>query len=272
MRCAAFTVDVDRDVNESRFGQVEGCSRSCPVPRFTSTSKGLELLVDLLDDLNIRSTFFLEGEVVEHWSGDRDLVGLLAGHEVASHAHAHEDLTGASTGIALSADWLDAIVGRSLATIEDSLGRRPVGFRAPYQHINEEVTRVLARRGLLYDSTLFADVASGLRGYRLPGGLLEVPLAQGRDRNDRKVQSYLWPLHEHRRMPADYLQLLTGFDEGILVLADHSWHVVESLNGLRTAEQTSQEVERVRQVLQGALDMGIGFMTLEEYVRSEVEG
>lgn len=269
MRHAAFTVDVDRDVNEPRPGQLEACSRNCATPRFTSTAKGLVLLVDLLNELGIRGTFFLEGETVERWPGERSLAEILDGHEIAAHGYAHEDLTGESTGIAPSPDWLDAIIGRSLAVIEDTVGRRPVGFRAPYQHINEQVAMALAGRGLLYDSTAFADVATGLHPYRLPSGLLEVPLAQGIDHRGRRLQSYLWPLHEGKRPVADYLHLLSQFDRGVLVLGDHSWHIVESLNGLRTDRQVVDEVDRTRQVLQGALDRGIGFMTLEAYCRPE---
>jgi peptidoglycan/xylan/chitin deacetylase (PgdA/CDA1 family) len=269
MRHAAFTVDVDRDVNEPRPGQLEACTRNCPAPRFTSTAQGLVLLVDLLNELGIRGTFFLEGETVERWPGEGSIAEILDGHEIASHGYAHEDLTGESTGIAPSPDWLDAIIGRSVAVIEDAVGRRPVGFRAPYQHINEQVTTVLAGRGLRYDSTHFADVAGGLRPYRLPSGLLEIPLAQGTDRQGKRMQSYLWPLHEGKRPVADYLHLLSRSDEGLLVLGDHSWHMVESLNGPRSARQVIEEVDRTRQVLQGALDQGLAFMTLEDYVRLE---
>jgi peptidoglycan-N-acetylglucosamine deacetylase len=270
MRLAAFTVDVDRDVNEPRPGQVEAGTRNCPAPRFTSTATGLVLLVDLLNELGIRGTFFLEGETVERWPGERSISEVLEGHEIAAHGYAHEDLTGESTGIAPSPDWLDAIIGRSVAVIEDATGHRSAGFRAPYQHLDEQAARVLAGRGLLYDSTEFAEVTGGLRPYRLPGGLLEIPLAQGRDRRGKRLQSYLWPLHEGKRPVADYIHLLSQYEEGMLVLADHTWHVPESLNGLRTSQQVIEEVDRTRRVLQGALDQGIVFMTLEEYVRREV--
>ncbi len=271
MRYAAFTVDVDRDVNEPRSGQLEACSRNCPIPRFTSTARGLELLVDLLNELGIRGTFFLEGEAIERWPGKRSISDLLDGHEIAAHGYAHEDLTGESTGIAPSPDWLDAIIGRSLAAIEDVMGRRPVGFRAPYQHIDGRVDAVLIKRGLLYDSTRFADLPGDLRPYPLPGELWEIPLAQGFDPRGKRMQSYLWPLHEGKRPVADYLHILDQYGDGIMVLADHSWHIVESLTGLRTAEQANDEVGRIRQLLQGALDKEIEFMTLEDYVLKEVE-
>ena len=263
MRYAAFTVDVDRDINEPRSGQLEGCSRGYPTPRFSSTLRGTALLADLLNELGIKGTFFLEGEMAER-CGKGELYALLHGQEIASHGYAHEDLTGTSTGIIPSIDWLDAIVGRSLAAIEDAFGRRPAGFRAPYQHFDGTVASVLARRGLVYDSSLFADAPG--RPYRLQEGLMEVPLLQGTGPDGRRMQSYLWPLHEGRRPPSHYLHLMPQQEGGVMVLADHSWHVVESLKGPRTDDQIEQEMGSVRAILEGLLEQGVEFMTLEEHV------
>jgi peptidoglycan/xylan/chitin deacetylase (PgdA/CDA1 family) len=262
---AAFTIDVDRDVNEPRLGQLEGGSRSCPYPRFSSTLSGLQALVELLNELNISATFFLEGEVVERCGEEEGMKELLKGHEIASHSFSHEDLTGESTGVYLSSEWIDAIVGRSLATIEDVLGRRPSGFRAPYQHIDERVMSVLARRGILYDSTLFADVPKA-QAYKVSDELIEIPLTRGKGLDGRSMQSYLWPLHEGKRKPADYFHLLSQQSDGFLVLADHSWHITESLEGLRTEKEAQYELLQVRAVIEGMIDRGVEFMTLEEYV------
>jgi len=269
MRCAAFTLDVDRDVNVPREGLVEAACRGSPIPRYSSTIQGLKMILDMLDGLGIKGTFFLEGEAAEVLSADIDLRDLMRGHEVAAHGYAHEDLTGESTGIIPSEEWLDAIIGRSLAAIEDVTGARPRGFRAPYQHINELVEGVLQRRGLMYDSTLFAEMSSGLRPYRLSSGLIEVPLAQGRDATGRRMQSYLWPLHEDRRNVDDYLRLTEQHKDGLFVLADHSWHVMESLSGLRAPERAEVEVGKVHDILQGIMDQGVEFMTLDKYVQME---
>jgi peptidoglycan/xylan/chitin deacetylase (PgdA/CDA1 family) len=269
MRYAAFTVDVDRDVNEPRAGAVEAACRGSAVPRYDSTLEGLEAIVAMLNELGIKGTFFMEGQAAQVLSRRTDLKALLRGHEIAAHGYAHEDLTGESTGVVPSEEWLDAIVGRSLAAVEDTFGTRPQGFRAPYQHINDLVTRVLLTRGLRYDSTLFANVGSAIRPYALPGGLTEVPLAQGRDLTGRRIQSYLWAMHEGRRGPEDYLHLISQHREGILVLADHSWHIAESLSGGREDTRTEGEIAKVREVLRSALREGIEFMTLEGYLNAE---
>lgn len=272
MRFAAFTVDVDRDVNEPGAGSVEGRCRGGAAPRYSSTREGLEILVEVLGELGIKGTFFWEGRAAEVLSEHMDLRGLMRGHEVAAHGYEHEDLTGESTGVQPSEEWLDAIVGRSLAAAETVFGWRPEGFRCPYQHIDGTVARVLMQRGLRYDSTLFGDVGTGLRPYRLDGELLEVPLAQDRDAGGKKLQSYLWPMHEGRRGPGDYLKLAAAHTEGLLVLADHSWHIAESLGGERGGERTEREAGNVRKVLRGALDLGIEFVTVSEYLRSSPGG
>ncbi|MBI0582769.1 MAG: polysaccharide deacetylase family protein [Methanomassiliicoccus sp.] len=272
MRLAAFTVDVDRDVNEPRAGTVESVCRRSSGPRYTSTRDGLELLVDMLGDLGIRGTFFFEGEAAERLSEDLDLRELMRGHEIAAHGYAHEDLTGESTGIVPSEEWLDAMIGRSLAAVESVFGVRPSGFRAPYQHLNGDVIRVLMMRGLRYDSTLFADVASGLRPYSLSGSLLEVPLAQGTDRSGRRIQSYLWAMHEGRRGPEDYLHLIGQHHDGLMVLADHSWHIAESLGGGPEEGRGGREIGKVRALLEKAMSSGVEFITIEDHFRAEEKG
>lgn len=268
VRYAAFTVDVDRDVNEPRAGTVESQCRGGTGPRYSSTREGLELLVSMLDDLGIKGTFFWEGRAAEVLSERMDLGELMRGHEVAAHGYEHEDLTGDSTGIRPSEEWLDAIVGRSLSSIEEVFGRRPDGFRCPYQHIDGTVARVLMQRGLRYDSTLFGDVGAGLRPYPLAGDLMEVPLAQYREADGRKLQSYLWPMHEDRRGPDDYLRLASAHDDGLLVLADHSWHIIESLGGERGEERARREIGNVKKVLTMMMAQGIEFVTVGEHLRS----
>jgi len=271
MRFAAFTVDVDRDVNEPRAGTVESVCRGGTGPRYTSTAEGLQRLVDMLRDMGVPATFFWEGRAAEVLSTELDLRTMMKGHEIAAHGYEHEDLTGESTGVRPSEEWLDAIIGRSLSAAEEALGFRPEGFRCPYQHIDGTVARVLMQRGLRYDSTLFGEIGSGLRPYRMEGELLEVPLAQGRDAAGKRLQSYLWPMHEGRRGPEDYLRLMSGHDDGLLVLADHSWHIAESLGGERGGDRVEREIGHVRRVLEGAMEQGIELVTVSAYLRSWAE-
>ena len=63
-----FTVDADRDVNIPIPGSVAAGSidrGSGTGPRFSSSERGMSVLVDLLDDIGVRGTFFLEGRTAE---------------------------------------------------------------------------------------------------------------------------------------------------------------------------------------------------------------
>lgn len=269
MRLAAFTVDVDRDVNIPMEGRKEAISRAVngeTGPRFSSSRRGLELLVEALNRSGIRATFFLEAETAQRISETVDLGSLLRGHEVASHGWCHEDLTGESTKVTMCAEEVGEVLDRSARVIEDVTGQRVKGFRAPYQHVSLEALDELSARGYLYDSSLTRDIADrAILPFRHPNGLLELPLARGRDAAGKRIHSYLWPMHEGKRAVADYLHLLDQYDDGVLVLATHSWHVVETYQCALGPEDSRSKVRQVEEVIQGAMARGIEFKTLEEH-------
>lgn len=268
MRRAAFTVDVDRDVNVPMPGRTAAGSSprdGDASPRFSSSALGLALLVELLDNLDIKGTFFLEAETAQHIAMDLDLRDLLRGHEVASHGLSHEDLTWEGYAYEGKGDILDRAAEGILALT----GRIPRGFRAPYQHADGSLHKLLAERGYLYDSSATDDIEGGKIGLRaLPCGLTEAPLARGVDARGKPIHSYLWPMHEGKRRPEDYLHLLDQYDDGLMVIATHSWHVVETFARRLGEREVRANLDDVRAVLEGALDLGIEFATLEEHVEA----
>ncbi len=275
MRRAAFTVDVDRDVNVPVPGRREAMSQprnGDGSPRFSSSARGLTLLVELLNELSIRGTFFLEAETARHIAGTVDLRRLLREHEIASHGLSHEDLTGASTGLPFTGSEATDAVDLAADEIHRLTGRVPKGFRAPYQHVDDTIHRLLSDRGYLYDSSMTDDIRDRCIGPRpLPCGLTEFPLARGIDARGKHIHSYFWPMHEGKRRPADYIHLLDQFDDGLMVLATHSWHVVETYAGRLDDDQVAMKLGEIRAVLDGARDRGITFTTLEEDVRRGAE-
>ncbi|MDD1773328.1 MAG: polysaccharide deacetylase family protein [Methanomassiliicoccales archaeon] len=271
MRCAAMTIDVDRDVNLAEKGRIGGVSREKDgktSPRFRSAAKGLKTIVSILDDLGIQGTFFVEAETAEELSKTVDLRGLLRSHEIAAHGIIHEDMTGADTGIKLSARQIEEVVVGSSTALRGLLRRRPVGFRAPYLHIDDAVLQVLAQEGYLYDSSIVRRQDRGeVYPYRILGPLIEAPISSGIDKEGKKIVSYLWPLHERERNVMDYEHMVSRFSAGLLVLATHSWHMVENYkDGLLTEKKVAENVEWVRTIIQGAIDRGVEFMTIEEYI------
>ena len=80
-------------------------------------------------------------------------------------------------------------------------------------------------------------------------------MLKARDRNGRVIAAYLWPMHEGRRVPEDYIAMAEGMDE--LVLATHTWHMVETREGgVMDDAWVFGNMDRVRQVLEGILDLG----------------
>jgi peptidoglycan-N-acetylglucosamine deacetylase len=272
MRYAAFTVDVDRDANLAEKGRYEAGSRAIggtdTMPRFASSGKGLRMLAELLEELGIRGTFFLEGDALRDIAHHYDIRGLLQKHEVACHGICHEDFTGESTGICLSGEQIGDVAKESRSIVRDVVGRNPTGFRAPYQHIDEIGLGALAKSGFSYDSSMTEAMKDGKVGPReMDNGITEVPLACGKDRNGKKIISYLWPMHEGKRTAEDYVELASSFRSGYLVLATHSWHLAETFKrGLLDPKQSASEVEKTRKVLEGMLDQGIRFQPIEEFL------
>jgi peptidoglycan/xylan/chitin deacetylase (PgdA/CDA1 family) len=138
-------------------------------------------LLDLLDELDARATFFLLGmSVAKH----RELVAEIVrrGHEPASHGYVHARVYDQTR------DAFRADVDRSIETIADSTGRRPVAYRAPAFSINRRTLwayDVLAEAGFRYDSSQYdspripdrlGDIPA--EPYRL-GQLWELPITGG---------------------------------------------------------------------------------------------
>lgn len=275
MRCAAMTVDVDRDVNLAEKGRIGGVSREKggkTSPRFRSAAKGLKMIVSILDDLGIQGTFFVEAETAKEISKTMDLRGLLRSHEVAAHGIVHEDLTGADTGVKLSAQQIEEVVVGSSSALKSLLRRRPVGFRAPYLHIDDAVLHALAQEGYLYDSSIVRRQDKGeVYPYRVFGPLVEAPISSGSDKEGKKIVSYLWSLHERERNVRDYEYMVSKFSAGLLVLATHSWHMVENYkDGVLAEKKVAENMNWVRMIIQGAIDRGVEFMAVGEYIEEHM--
>lgn len=138
-------------------------------------------VLDLLDELDTRATFFVLGWVAERWPG---LVRDIArrGHEVASHGYAHRLV------YKLGADGFRADVVRGKRILEEALGDRVTGFRAASWSIvagTPWAFDILVEEGFEWDSSVFPvrhDIY-GIPGFsRFPvrvrcaaGTLLEIP-------------------------------------------------------------------------------------------------
>jgi len=269
VRAVAFTVDVDRDVNLACQGDVCSISKGGGAPRFGSSARGLELVLQVLEEMGVKGTFFWEGRTAEVLSARMDLAGMMRGHEVALHGYDHEDFSGKESGLPLDRQGTKEALDRGEGALERVFGRGPRGFRAPYQRTTEALLDELRERGYLYDSSETAPLVDGAVGpYLLGNGLPEAPVCWARDRRGRRIVSYLWPYHEGKRSMGDYLDLIEGFQEGLLVIATHSWHLVESYcAGLRPEEEVRQGTDALRTLLEGAERAGAELVTIAAHLR-----
>jgi peptidoglycan/xylan/chitin deacetylase (PgdA/CDA1 family) len=274
VRAVAFTVDVDRDVNLACQGQACSISKEregSSSPRFTSSARGLNSLLEVLRDTGVKGTFFWEGRCAEIISRDLDLIALMKGHEVGLHGYDHEDFSGQETGVVLGVAQVREVLEKTEGALDRVFGRERRGFRAPYQRMSAPLLAELIERRYLYDSSDTVRLEKGaVRPYRKDGGLPEAPVCWSLDRQGKRIVSYLWPFHEGKRQIEDYLDLLDGFEDGLLVLATHSWHPVESYGGgLRCEEDVLKGMADLRRLIEHGQETGAVFVGLADHLRGE---
>lgn len=252
MRRLYYTADVDRDVNVQVPGRVAAGSLdrgSGDAPRFSSSDAGLGAILDVLDDLGVRGTLFFEGRTSEVIDCAR-----ASGHSIGVHGYDHEDLT------SLDAGSLEDTVRKAVAAVTDRVGR-PTCSRAPYMTASPEVLAAHRRAGIRRDSSTYTEVGVP-SAPRLECDMIELPVSKSRDRAGKVIAAYLWPMHEGRRSPSDYMDMAARTD-GDVVIADHSWHMVETReSGVMDADGRRRASEEVREVLEGILDLGFRPATL----------
>ncbi|MFB6155540.1 MAG: polysaccharide deacetylase [Haloferacaceae archaeon] len=136
--------DRNTPVNRSRglFGATEGAPR----------------LLDLLDRLDLPSTWFVPGHTVDSFP---DVAGRVhdEGHEIQHHGWSH---TRPGSYESREAERRD--IERGIESVEDLTGRRPLGYRSPSWDFSEHTRGLLQELGFEWDSS---GMASDFRPYWL---------------------------------------------------------------------------------------------------------
>src|SRR6185295_16310588 len=163
--------------------------------------RGLNVLLDLLDEAGVQATFFVLG-----WQAEKtpDWVPRIAsrGHEIASHGYSHRFV------YRLTPDAFRAEMRRSIDVLQQQSGRRVIGYRAPYFSITADslwALDVLVEEGIRYDSSIFPTLnyRYGIPGadrcpgwIRTPSGgrLYEIPLSTVRVPGPRAARGVNLPL------------------------------------------------------------------------------
>ncbi len=147
-------------------------------PRRWEAGKRIERILDLLEERQRRATFFVVGELAEHYP---QLIRRMvsSGFEVASHSHSHPRLDDPDR------ERCKADIARSKAVLEDLTGRPVLGFRAPSwtaRLSDDWLWDHLVDLGFRYDSSLFpfrthkyGSMSNPLTPFRLRPELVEIP-------------------------------------------------------------------------------------------------
>lgn len=145
----ALSIDVEEYFQVSAFARVvdpeHWSGLESRVLRNTMT------ILDILGERDLKATFFFLGWVAEHCP---ELVRRVhaGGHEIATHGYGHQLITRQTP------ETFQADVKRSLVILEDLVGERVMGYRAPSYSITPQTAwalDVLRELGLDYDSSLF---------------------------------------------------------------------------------------------------------------------
>lgn len=151
LRCVAMlSFDVD-----GVSGAINQNPDSARLPSFMSMreygpSVATERILDLLDDYNIKASFFIPGFVAETHV---DLVKEIKnrGHEIGHHGYMHEPPA------TLTKDQEAEVLDKGIAILEGITGEKPIGYRSPSWELSEDSLPLMADRGFLYDSSLMGN-------------------------------------------------------------------------------------------------------------------
>ncbi len=131
---------------------------------------GLPRILDLLERYDIKATFFIPAVSALLYPDDVKRIAA-AGHEIGIHGWIHEYTS------TLEKDEERMLMQRSLDTLEEIAGRRPVGIRTGSWEYSDNTLELIREFGLLYDSSLMADdVPYELLSKGEPTGITELPV------------------------------------------------------------------------------------------------
>lgn len=112
----------------------------CPPDAFGGT----EAMLAVLEDLNVKTSFFVIGQNVRD-NKEAARAIIQAGHELCNHSYEHSDF-GERGNVPLDS------VRKSLQTASEEIklitGEYPIYFRAPYVSYSENLTKVCAEKGM----------------------------------------------------------------------------------------------------------------------------
>jgi hypothetical protein len=155
-------------------------------------------VLNVLDDLNLKITFFIVGKDTESEQNRKYLRMITErGHEVGNHSYHHESWLQTYSYEKIENEIINAEIA-----IESATGQKPLGFRGPGFSWSKDLLKVLESRGYLYDaSTLPTYLGPLARAYYFAKSDLSKDEKRARkelfgkfSEGFRKLKPYKWHL------------------------------------------------------------------------------
>lgn len=172
-RCAvALSFDSDHETNELREG---GDSPGKLSQGQYGNRQGVPRIVEILKRHNVPASFYVPAVTATLYPDEqRNLVAQ--GHEIGIHGWIHE------RNSVLPIDAERDLMQRSFDVLKKITGVDPVGMRTPSWDFSPNTLRLAKELGLIYDSSLMADVdCYELLMDEKPTGVVELPVEWIRD-------------------------------------------------------------------------------------------
>jgi hypothetical protein len=166
LRAFVLTLDVDGPDDYLRLHGAD----AAPMGGAVMLGRPLERFAELCGALGVPATVFLIGRDVGSDVAPRLRALARAGHELACHSYAHDYQLARRAAAVIGAD-----LRRARAVLEDAVGERVVGYRAPGYQLCPDLLDALETEGFLYDSSImpsppyFLAKAAVVTAYRLLG-------------------------------------------------------------------------------------------------------
>jgi len=124
-----------------------GIVSATPLSRGEFAAVAVPRLLKLLERRSIPATWFVPAHTAKSYPRlCQELVA--AGHEVALHGYAHENVAALDEGTERD------LLARSVDALHEVTGTAPVGFRAPSWDLSDSSVEIMVAQGLRYDSSL----------------------------------------------------------------------------------------------------------------------
>lgn len=198
-RIASISLDLD---NQWSYMKIHGDDGWDKYPSYFDIF--VPHILDILDELNLKITFFIVGKDTESEENRKYLKMITdRGHEVGNHSYNHE-----SWLQTYSYDEIKKEITIAEEAIENATGQKPIGFRGPGFSWSKDLLKVLESRGYIYDaSTLPTYLGPLARLYYFKKSSLSKEEKKSRkelfgkfSEGFRKLKPYYWDLGENKKI------------------------------------------------------------------------